>query len=966
MRKRLPATLLAFFVVCYAFGQSQNNLIRTQIGDYFKQYTCEIDMKSLKVDKTEINYSGKVIDIFLNEHFSYQLFRSETVDTIYAGIRRSIPAELSDYSISVYTNGRKIEDLIPNYQRTPVDQNLLWNSTAYDGEPWITNVSKPYSIKKGLNNIHLSITPSHGYYYESIDTACWKWQRPPLFCTREDLLTQSFAYPYLIPMLENAGAIVYSSRERDWQTNCVIEDNGSKKPNYQEESDKKGQWQTRSGAGYFADSSRICKEADNATVRVIDSNEGKSSNNGSCMWIPEIPEDGDYAVYVTYQSYHNSVTNARYIVFHAGGTTIFHVNQQMGGGTWVYLGTFRFLKGRGANGMVTLDNTSNQKGIVCADAVRFGGGFGNEVRGDSISGKARYLEGARYYTKFSGAPDSIYLKYNGLDDYREDIQARPRMTNWLSGRSVFNDSMQGARVPIELSFSLHTDAGYRYGDSIIGSLGIYTTKNKDGLLGSGQSRDVSRDLSDMILSGLKTDIENATGRTWAERGLWDKDYCESREPQVPSMILELLSHQNYYDLKLAYDPNFRFIVSRSIYKSILKYVNFMHGRQYVVQPLPVHHFMIKEDADKGSIRLTWKPKADPLEPNAIAESYILYTAIDDEGFDNGKHITHPYFDFHPIPGHIYRFKVTAVNAGGESFPSETLSAYISKTNKNFILIVNGFQRLSGPEAIETDSTLGFDLLSDPGVSYIKSPIFCGIQQNFDRKDIGLNEESSLGVSGDEYDGRVIAGNSFNYPYIHGKAIVSSEEVSFVSCSREAVESGDIELDDYIMIDLIMGLQKRSSSDTILNNDYSTFSNSLQMELTDYLNGGGRLLTSGAYIGIDMISTSQDSLFINEKLKYNWVGTINNPKENNIIGQKINFEIRRVADSDNYSVVHPDVILPIGTAKSILKYDNGPFCAGVGYEGNDYRCITLGFPLESIVDEQSRNKVMRSFIKYLVE
>ena len=149
-------------------------------------------------------------------------------------------------------------------------------------------------------------------------------------------------------------------------------------------------------------------------------------------------------------------------------------------------------------------------------------------------------------------------------------------------------------------------------------------------------------------------------------------------------------------------------------------------------------------------------------------------------------------------------------------------------------------------------------------SDLKSPIFCGIQQNFDRKDIGLNEESSLGVSGDEYDGRVIAGNSFNYPYIHGKAIVSSEEVSFVSCSREAVESGDIELDDYIMIDLIMGLQKRSSSDTILNNDYSTFSNSLQMELTDYLNGGGRLLTSGAYIGIDMISTSQDSLFINEK------------------------------------------------------------------------------------------------------
>lgn len=965
MLKRLAAILLATLVVFCVFGQSQNNQIHTRIGDYFKQYKCEIDLVNVKVDKTEISNSGKVIEIFLNNNFSYQLFRNETVDSIYAGIRQSLPDEFSDYSISVYTNGRKIENLIPNYQKTPIDQNLLWNSTAYTGAPWITNVSKPYTIKKGLQNIHLSVTPSHGYYYESIDTAYWKWQRPALFCTREDLLTQSFAYPYLIPMLENAGAIVYSARERDWQTNCVIVDNTSKKPSYQEESEKKGLWHTRSGSGYYVDSSRICREAEHASVRVIDSNVGKSSNIGSSMWIPEIPEDGDYAVYVTYQSYHNSITNARYIVFHAGGTTIFHVNQQMGGGTWVYLGTFRFLKGRGANGMVSLDNTSNQTGIVCADAVRFGGGFGDEVRGGSISGKARYLEGARYYTKFSGAPDSIYLKYNGTDDYREDIQARPRMTNWLSGGSVFNDSMQGARVPIELSFALHTDAGYSSGDSIIGSLGIYTTNHNDGFLGSGLSRDVSRDLSDMILSGLKNDIENAIGRTWTERGLWDKDYCESREPQIPSMILELLSHQNYYDLKLAHDPNFRFLVSRSIYKSILKYVNFMHGRQYVVQPLPVHHFMIKEDADKGAIRLTWKPKIDPLEPNAMAESYILYTAIDDEGFDNGNHITHPYFDFHPIPGHIYRFNVTAVNAGGESFPSETLSAYISKTNKKFILIVNGFQRLSGPESIETDTTLGFDILSDPGVSYIKSPILCGIQQNFDKNDIDLDEKLSLGVSGDEYDGRVIAGNSFNYPYIHGKAI-ASEEVSFVSCSRESVESGEVLLDDYIMIDLIMGLQKRSASDTILNNNYSTFSSALQMELTDYLNQGGRLLTSGSYIGTDMNKTPLDSFFITNCLKYKSDGRINNSYNNNIKGNKINFVIRRFSDSDNYGLIHPDIISPTGKATSLFTYDNSSYSAGVAYKGNDYRCITLGFPFESIVDEYSRNKAMRSFIKYLVE
>lgn len=964
MYKRFAAILLATFVFFGALGQSRNDQINARIGDYFKQYKSDIDLKKLNVEKTVINKSGKAIDIYLNEIFSYQLFRYETVDSIYNGIRQSLPTDFSDYSITVYTNGRKIDNLIPNYQRTQPDQNLLWNNTTYTGAPWITNVSRPYTIDKGLQNIHLALTPSHGYYYEREDTSSWKWQRPPLYSTREDLLTQSFVYPYISPMLENAGAIVYSARERDWQTNCVIVDNTSKKSSYLEESDEKDLWDTRSGAGYFADSARICKEEKQASVRVINSTGVRSSKKGTCMWIPEIPEDGEYAVYVTYQSYHNSISDARYIVFHAGGTTIFNVNQQIGGGTWVYLGTFRFLKGRSTKGMVTLDNTSNQQGIVCADAVRLGGGLGDEIRGGSISGKARYLEGARYYAKFSGAPDSVYLKYDGLDDYREDIQTRPRMINWLSGRSIFNDSMQGGGVPFELSLALHTDAGYRYGDTLIGSLGIYTTKHKKGLLDSGLSRDVSRDLSDMVLSGLKTDIEFTTGRTWNERGLWDKDYCESREPEVPSMILELLSHQNYYDMKLAHDPNFRFIVSRSIYKSILKYVNFMHGRQYVVQPLPVSHFMIKEDSDKGSIRLSWKPTIDPLEPSAIADSYILYTAIDDEGFDNGKQVTLTYFDFNPVPGHIYRFKVTALNPGGESFPSETLSAYISKSNKDFILIVNGFQRLGGPEAVETDSTLGFDVLADPGVTYIKSPILCGIQHNFNRKDINLDEEISLGVSGDEYDGRIIAGNTFNYPYIHGKAI-ASEDLSFVSCSRESVENGEVRLDDYIMIDLIMGLQKRSASDTLLNNNYSTFSDAMQTKLTDYINQGGRLLTSGAYIGIDM-KTSGDSLFIAKKLKYRFSGTINNNEEHNIKGKKINFEIRQLADSENYGLVHTDILSPTEHGTSLFLYGNSSKSAGVAYLGKDYRCISLGFPFESIVDENLRNKLMHSFIKDLVE
>ncbi len=70
---------------------------------------------------------------------------------------------------------------------------------------------------------------------------------------------------------------------------------------------------------------------------------------------------------------------------------------------------------------------------------------------------------------------------------------------------------------------------------------------------------------------------------------------------------------------------------------------------------------------------------------------------------------------------VYSFKVTAVNDGGESFPSEELSAMIAKNAFAKVLIIDGFQRVAGPQVIQTDSTLGFDLSADPGVPYMRSP-----------------------------------------------------------------------------------------------------------------------------------------------------------------------------------------------------------------------------------------------------
>lgn len=129
-------------------------------------------------------------------------------------------------------------------------------------------------------------------------------------------------------------------------------------------------------------------------------------------------------------------------------------------------------------------------------------------------------------------------------------------------------------------------------DSIIGTLGIYYTHKDDGLYPNGASRDLSRDLTDLVQSQIVSDIQALYEPEWSRRGMWDKAYFEAHVPEVPAMLLELLSHQNFADMRYGLDPRFRFTVSRAIYKGILRFLAFQYKQDCVIQPLPVDHFRI--------------------------------------------------------------------------------------------------------------------------------------------------------------------------------------------------------------------------------------------------------------------------------------------------------------------------------------------------------------------------------------
>ena len=910
--------------------------------------------------KQVVDNKNHTVTITLGEEFAQQDITEKLVNKTYKKIKKSLPRQYNKHKLIVMANGMPIEDYIPG-RKSDNEYDSYWDGIDYKGKPWVSNISKPNNISLGLSNRHIALWASHGRYYDQ-KKGFWKWQRPNLFCTTEDLFTQTIVVPYLIPMLENAGATVFTPRERDWQTKEIIVDNDkgvSAEGSWYGEHTEKEPW-TDTGERGFGFRNGILRDGENpftmGTARMIRTT--KKEDKAIAIWQPNFTEEGRYAVYVSYQTMPKSVDDAHYIVRHKGQETHFFVNQKMGGGTWVYLGTFDFDKGENPFNCVALTNQSKRKGVVTADAVRFGGGMGNIERGGDISHMPRCLEAARYYAQWAGAPYSIYGNKTGTDDYAEDINTRSLMTNWLAGGSPYVPTKEGKKVPIELSLAVHSDAGYeRDGKSLVGSLAICTTSFNDGRLNSGISRFASQDFIEALRSNVTRDLSKKYKR-WNWRYLWDRNYSETRLPEVPSAIIETLSHQNFPDMKLGQDPNFKFTMARSIYKTILRYVSQMHRRPCIVQPLQPHLFKATLTGD-NKVRLSWKAQDDELEPTAVPTSYNIYVAAGSGGFDNGTNVRGTSYTMELEPGVMYRFKVTAVNRGGESFPTSTLSAYYQPGATKTAMVINGFSRLSAPAVRDNIHEQGFDIEEDAGVSYGLTAGWSGKQQCFNKSTMGSTEPNGLGYSGNEMAGNFVMGNTFDYVYTHADAIAATKRYNVVSCTSETVESGIVDLINYDVVDLALGLQKYDDNSTVF---YKSIPSMLRNKLSAYVLGHGKLIASGAYIGSDL-QHDDERVWLESTLKVAYGGAIHTDTISGIKGMGTEFDFYRQLNPIHYAATKCDVLMPVSTAFCPLQYANG-MSAGVAYRGNDNATFTMAFPFECIIDRNKRLSIMNGILKFL--
>ena len=853
--------------------------------------------------------------------------------------------------VSIYTDGYEVGELVTTVHRHRAKNERYTLPATIQ---WVTNTSRPYTAKQGLDGKHIALWGSHGQYFHQ-PTESWRWQRAKVWSTVEDLYTTSYTMPFLVPMLENAGAVVVQPRERDTQTHEEVVDDrdavqsGATLFNVVQE-----------GSGWGRDEDGVLMEGENPfTLGSYATETTGNKTKGEMRYTPSLPE-GEYAVYVSYKTLPNSTSKAQYTVVHKGQKTTFAVNQKMGGGTWVYLGTFAF-DGDKANNYVSIAAAANGKDVVTTDAVKFGGGMGSVARYkqpdsfenvkssntlpdeqvivDSVqymeelaqnqanavtSGLPRYIEAARYWMQYSGIPDSIYNYTDSKNDYVDDYAARGIWVNYLAGGSAANPHQAGLNVPLHASLAFHTDAGVR--KDMVGTLLIYKDHDDEQCktYPTGKSRILNRDLADYMQTQIVEDMRALYAPEWTRRQLDNSSYAEVRHPKVPAVLLELLSHQNMTDMQYGLDPRVRFTISRAMYKSFLKFIHEQYGTDYVVQPLPVHGMAMSRLGEE--IRVSWQSTLDVLEPTAKPSYYIVYTRTNDGDWNNGVRVTKNEYIFTAEAGTRYDIRVAAGNAGGLSFKSELLSAYIAPEDKGNVLIVNGFTRVSGPEWW-SDSIYGGIRPNSHAVPYGKGVNYIGEVYDFDSRNEWVTDDNcGWGMCYSDHMDHPTMGNTFDYSAIHGK-VLAEMGYSYVTTSVDALDS----IAGYDAVDVILGKQKT----TIMGKDTSfhCMPMNLQHALTHYLQHGGRLLLAGAYIASDMTS-EEDKAFIKNQLHYEF-RTTNASKTGKIRIErqlkKGNYTFRTEPNDTMIHTENADGIYPAEGGIVVARFPEANVAAAIGYD-----------------------------------
>ena len=672
-----------------------------------------------------------------------------------------------------------------------------------------------------LTGRNIALWASHGRYYEA-KFGRWEWQRGRLMTTVEDILTPSFVLPFLIPMLDNAGAMVFTPRERDTTRVCTVVDDADK-----------GFAATRratsspAGFAHYETLTGSDNPFAKGTAKIF---EKMDADRDSIVFSGTTEASGPMMVYLAYPTVTADapIEGAEVIVRHADGEARYSVNQSKGGGMWMPLDCLPFKAGKEWSIVIKGDGT------ISADAVRIGGGMGATERDGSTSGMPAWAEAARYYLQADGFDYKKVLSLsNGANEYTDDINARGEWVNSLIADKGIN---------IDLSFALHTDAGVTRTDSTFGTLALITTKkDKQTTFADGRSRQISHQLAGCIMTSVLGDIRRVWDNDWTTRGIADKKYAESRRPDVPAVLLELLSHQNVSDMRMGLHPAFRRDVARAIYKGIARFLN---GPDVAITPLAPSCVGLRF-AGSDSIQISWVATVDSLEPSATTDRFAVYEGGRLLGMTSSTSLT----VHQPQDGIIRTYHVVAIGPGGRSMPSEHLSACLWEGGKR-ALLVEGMDRLAAPKMIENREMAGVFASDDEGAPWAGDVYSTGDQFDFAPENDWVDDDAP-GCGASYADREMKARNgAATYSTRHSEVaqLMRLAGYSFVSQSKTAFDADTTEGQyDFVRINLD---RQKTTSYGDAGNRHGLYTVGFCRHIESLKLAGTRIVLSGRFVGTD--------------------------------------------------------------------------------------------------------------------
>jgi len=334
-------------------------------------------------------------------------------------------------------------------------------------------------------------------------------------------------------------------------------------------------------------------------------------------------------------------------------------------------------------------------------------------------------------------------------------------------------------------------------------------------------------------------------------------------------------------------------------------IRYFDGPDAMVPPLPPAA-LAATSAERG-VRIQWRPADDPLETNAVPQAWRVYVSSIPGVFppEPALETTELETVVATEPCEPIYVRVTGANAAGESLDGPTVGARQNAGAAPVVLWVDGIDRQ---------------------VKTVRDPV----------------------------DPVTIAS-------IVGPALLEvGGDGTFAMATDDAVNAGLVNLADYAVV--VWSLGESSRRDSTLDAD-------ARARLTAYLDGGGRLIVSGAELGWDLIAAPRDGsdAFMRDILGADYLADdantnrIEPPLDGPLAGMRpVSYG---ECTGDTWCVEYADVLGPVGdSAAVILQYEGG---AGAAVESTAHgHTITAGFPIESVTDPEKRALLLRLLVEHL--